>query len=135
MCSRHSCCGRCAAAQRQSGPGATALCQDSPLSPCAQVRLLLIEQDAFKRKKPCKSATCAALVDYALWEAKLRAEGFSRVWYAHDTFAPKTAGWSKNLFHSAWAHVAPEGAGDLCSEYKTRHGLTDRQLMCAPFDA
>ena len=99
-----------------------------------QVRLLLIEQDAYKRRKPCTSDACARLVDYSLWDARLRAAGFVRIWYAHDTFAPKTAGWSKNLYHSAWARAAAH-TGDLvpgaaCTEHKKRYKLTDSQLNC-----
>ena len=76
----------------------------------------------------------ACLVDYSLWDARLRAAGFVRIWYAHDTFAPKTAGWSKNLYHSAWARAAAH-TGDLvpgaaCTEHKKRYGLTNSQLNC-----
>ena len=99
-----------------------------------QVRLLLIEQDAYKRRKPCTSDACARLVDYSLWDARLRAAGFVRIWYAHDTFAPKTAGWSKNLYHSAWARAAAHTGnlvpGAACTEHKKRYGLTNSQLNC-----
>ena len=99
-----------------------------------QVRLLLIEQDAYKRRKPCTSDACARLVDYSLWDARLRAAGFVRIWYAHDTFAPKTAGWSKNLYHSAWARAAAHTGnlvpGAAYNEHKKRYKLTDSQLNC-----
>jgi len=82
-----------------------------------------------------------ALVDYAIWHARLRHAGFARVWYAHDTFS-SSAAWAKNLYHSAWARPTEAGDGaagaaspsakpsPLCAAYKQRVGLSDRELKC-----
>ena len=77
-----------------------------------------------------------ALVDYAVWHARLRHAGFTRVWYAHDSFS-SSAAWAKNLYHSAWARpTTDDGAAasskpsPRCAAYKQRMGLSDRELKC-----
>lgn len=100
----------------------------------ARLRLILIEEDAYKRQKP-SAPGAPALVDYAVWHRKLRRAGFSRVWYAHDSFS-SSAAWAKNLYHSAWAR-GPEIEEELgklseplCSAYKQRTGLSNGELRC-----
>ena len=77
-----------------------------------------------------------ARVDYAVWHARLRHAGFTRVWYAHDSFS-SSAAWAKNLYHSAWARpTTDDGAAasskpsPRCAAYKQRMGLSDRELKC-----
>ena len=90
----------------------------------ARLRLVLLEEDAYKRRKPPPPGA-PPMVDYAEWHAKLRAAGFDRVWYAHDSFSNQP--WAKNLFHSAWARG---GGAPRCKAYKQSRGLSDWQLQC-----
>ena len=106
-----------------------------------RLELILIEEDLYKDDNP---QWWERVVDYKAVGASLRAAGFTQIWRSHDTYDPEaTAGWSRNMYHSAWKRTAHghrhsptgtwgRGAVNQCNRHADAASLNRSQLHCAP---